>query len=101
MKSIAGYTLMAFGAYYILIDLAGIAGILNFIKSSKENLPKYAPQIAQLESKIAPQLEPFQSKPSPNPTSTLIPAEEKDEQWEIKLKSPWGKIHTKARAGGE
>lgn len=106
MKTIAGYTLMGFGAYYLLVELSGIGAILSLFKTSKQYMPKYQEQITQIEKKIAPQISQFNSsKPQSNSSQTQsnLPQpnqEEKKDKWgaEFTLETPWTKLETKANA---
>lgn len=108
MKTIAGYTLMGFGAYYLLVELGGAGAVFNLIKSAKQYMPKYSDQIAQVEQKLTPQLQQIQqfNEPStPSPTPTLLPNNQESEgQWgaDFKIKTPWSsfatKLETKANA---
>jgi hypothetical protein len=108
MKTIAGYTLMGFGVYYLLVELGGVGAMFKLLKSAKQYMPQYSDQIAKVEQKITPQLQQIQqlNTPStPNPTPTLIPNSpspnpESEGQWgvNLKLKTPWSSLETKANA---
>lgn len=102
MKTIAGYALMGFGAYYLLVELGGVGAMFKLFKSARDYMPKYSEQIAQVEQKVTPQLQQIQQLQQPStplPTPTLIPNQD-DKKWgvEFQLKTPWSNLETKANA---